>query len=145
MDIREECTIEIEDNLYEAFTETDLPYTEFKLKHFERTPVDPVGIDLMPCVLILEGEDNIKKRTNRTYAGFPVSRAFELMVEVWDFDRVKVKSMYFTARKAVLKKGGTLLNGAIREDKVFGPFTALPEGALGMRIVFELVYEDKEL
>lgn len=144
---REKCVTEVQDRVTKYLTDPKtIPFPGFELMHSELTPVDPVGIELMPCVLFLEGEDEISRRTSRTHAGYPVSRIFSLLIEVWAIERSTVVSMYKTIRKAIFENGaGKLPDGAIREEKAIGPFTAMPEGAIGIRTIYEITYEDKQL
>ena len=144
---REKCVTEIQNRVTNYLTDPEtIPFPEFTLMHSELTPVDPVGTNLMPCVLFLEGEDEISRRSSRTHAGYPVSRVFSFLIEVWSVDRATVVGMYKTIRKAIFDDGaGKLPDGAIREEKAIGPFTSMSEGAIGIRTVYEVTYEDKQI
>ena len=142
---RDNAVTEIMDRTNEGITGENLPYPDFELKHLELTPVNPVGRNQMPCVLFFEDIDTIIKRTKRDPVGFPLVRTLNLIVELWDFDTVKVKQLYLAVRKSILANGGDLGCATAIETKNIGPFTALQEGAIGMRIILDVTYIDKNL
>ena len=151
MENREIAIKDVAEAVYVAFTEkSEEVYTDFQLKHFELTPIESVTADLMPCVLLLEGEDTVKNRSSRGYLGYPLRRSFDLLGEVWVHDatdpREKVLAMYRAFRRAALPTSGTLPGGsAIREMQALGPFSETHEGSLGMRIILEILYVDNNL
>jgi len=126
-------------------------YDGFVLQHFELTPVEQVGVNQMPCILLLEGEDKIVNRSKRDFLGYPLTRSFELHTEVWipyqDNMRRNLLSFYQSVRQCVLKQSGKLdQNGSfVRERNVLGPYSEPNKGSLGMRILLEIIYKDNNL
>jgi len=151
MQRREEAIKDVADRVYKHFTSPDtVVYDGFQLKHFELTPIESVNASMMPCILFLEGDDVIQRRSNRTHLGYPLTRAFSLMGEVWvhadEDSRAKVLAMYKEFRNSAFPISGKLEGGAaIRETQVLGPFAETHEGSIGMRITMEIIYEDNNL
>lgn len=151
MQKRELAVKDVAELVYSHFTDPDVTiYDGFTLGHFELTPIESVNAAMMPCVLLLEGDDTIKRRSNRNHLGYPLTRAFHLMGEVWVNDlenaREKVLAMYRALRNSAMPSTGRLPSGAaIREVEVLGPFAEVHEGSLGMRITMEIIYEDNNL
>lgn len=154
MENRDYAVETIAGRLYSYFSDSsnnDSVYPGFELKHFELTPVEPVTEDLMPCILLLEGQDKIINRSRRDHLGYPLTRSFELHVEVWvprseNNMREQVVSFYRSARQCVFKNGGRLSDSAgFRETEVMGPYSEPRIGSLGMRILMEIIYKDNNL
>ncbi len=147
---REEAIKDIAERVYKHFSDpTVVIYPGFTLQHFELTPMESVDASMMPCILFLEGEDRITRRSTRTHLGYPLTRAFELLGEVWthgDNARENILSMYRAFRQVALPITGKLPGGAaVRETQVLGPFAEVHEGSIGMRITMEIIYEDNNL
>ena len=147
---REIAIKDVADRIYKHFTNPNVEvYEGFELKHFELTPIESIYASMMPCILLLEGEDTITQRSNRGHLGYPLTRTFDLMGEVWvhggDY-REKVLAMYREFRQAAFPISGILSGGsAIRESHVLGPFAETHEGSIGMRITMEIIYKDNNL
>lgn len=147
---KEESIKNVAETVYQHFIDTDTDvYDGFQLKHFELTPIESINAAMMPCVLLLEGSDVIKKRSTRSHVGYPLTRAFSLWGEVWVHGtnaREKVLAMYREFRKAAIPSTGRLPSGAaIQESELLGPFAETHEGSLGMRITMDIIYEDNNL
>ena len=119
-------------------------YNSLSLKKVMRHPSKAVDENDLPCVLIMEGDDEIVKRSGRDYLGYGCLRSLDVIVECWDFvESGDVRNIYEAVRTAVLANKGTLLQGVmIRENKAVGPFNLGIPNVLGMRVVFGLTYKD---
>lgn len=144
MENRDDAVLEIMERIHNELTNNP-PYKDFQLVHFELTPVDPIGTDNMPAVLVFEDEDVIIKRATRNNLGFPLVRSLSLMVEVWDLDKTRVKQLYRSVRKGMLKNEGRLDNASIIEKKTVGPFSSGRDGTMGMRLITDITYNENEL
>lgn len=136
-DIRELIGVEIEKRLSPLFS-------SYPLNYFMRNPDETVIKTHMPCVLIMEGEDSIKSYSQRTYAGYPCKRDFEVFVEVWDLKDGDVRDLKKQSLALALgNASGVLLNNVtVREKKTIGPFNFGLPGVEGMRIILEISYKD---
>lgn len=117
----------------------------YNLKQVMRLPSRAVDENDMPCVLILEGNDNIIKRSGRDYLGYGCQRSLDVIVECWDFvtGTGNVRNIYENVRTLVLANKGVLLQGVfVREERAEGPFNAGIPNVLGMRAIFSLTYKD---
>lgn len=118
-------------------------YNSLSLKNVMRVPSRAIDEDDMPCILIMEGDDDIVNRSSRDFIGYPCKRKLDVIVECWDLASGNVRNICLEARKAVLASKGVLLNGVvINESKTVGPFNLGVPNMLGMRIIFNLFYKD---
>jgi len=121
-------------------------YNTVPLKNLLRLPDRIVDSADMPCVLIMEGDDVITKRSTGNYLGYPCSRVSNVIIECWDLSSGNVRNIKDEVLRVVLAEKGVLLQGVlIREQKTIGPFNLGIPKILGMRIVFELSYIDNGL
>lgn len=134
---RENGLIEVENRL--------LPLMgTYPLVYFQRSPARTVGVDDMPCLLILEQDDEIIKRTSRTNIGYPVYRTLEVIVEVWDLESGDVRDLRDQVVGLLFVNDGVLSEGTIvRETKTLGPFNLGIPDVLGMRLVCNMSYQDE--
>jgi len=137
MEKRTEGLTEIYDRLKPLFVSYPLTFLDI-------SPDFKVEAISIPAVIIIEGTDEIQKRTQRTYLGYPAKRQLEVIIECWDNTLDAVRSLYQEARSAVLANSGILIPDEviIREDKVIGPFNLDIPNIKGMRIIFLMTYED---
>lgn len=122
-------------------------FTTYPLVRLDRTPADSAEKDDMPCIFLIEGEDSIVKRSSRNFVGYPCHRLLQVIVEVWVLGKsgnaAVVRPLYNEARKAILATDGVLLSGVvIREGKAIGPFNLGVPGTVGMRVFFNMGYQD---
>jgi len=144
MDIRDNAVTDIIERIYNEVTNNP-PYDQFELCHMELTPVDPIGVNSMPAILLFEDEDSIIKRATHNNLGFPLIRTLSLMIEVWDLDKDRVKKLYKSTRKGALSNGGLLTKANVVEKKTVGPYSSGRDGTMGIRLVLEIVYTETEL
>ncbi len=127
--------------------------TPMGLASFKRTPTRPAQIEDCPCVFMLEGVDNIFKRTSRNQLGFPAQRSLEVIVELVVDKSVTpdIKSLFLELRKSVFKiidsdpaeySSRIANNLFIHENRTEGPIGyGLPDIKV-MRLVLDLIYTD---
>jgi len=136
MDLRELGMAEIMNRL-------DPLFELYPLKFLKRVPTERVTSQHMPCVLLLEGDDNIIKRHTGNYTGYPAQRVFNPIIEVWDLESGNVQNLRKQTLQMVLANNGLLVDKVIlRESKTIGPFNLDEPGVLGMSVTFEMVYTD---
>lgn len=130
--------------------------TSLGLSSFKRTPTDPLNSEDLPCVVMLEGTDNIFKRASRNKLGYPAQRDLEVIVElvVNKVDTPDIKALFRELRKTVFK----VRNDNPDAEPVYSPIIAddvfinenRTEGPVGyglpdikvMRLVLDLIYTD---
>ena len=97
----------------------------------------------MPCVIVMQGEDKIVKRSTRNYLGYPCGRELIIVVECWDHSSGSVSTIRDTILEAILQNSGILIPKVlIREQKQIGPFNLGVPKVLGIRMYFEMNYTD---
>jgi len=123
------------------------------LATFKRTPTRPAQLDDLPCVFMLEGADNIFKRSSRGALGYPANRSVEVIIElVVNKTVTDIKSVFPELRKSVFKDRGSsdpvvynprvADNTFIQENRTEGPIGyGLPDIKV-MRLVLDLIYTD---
>jgi hypothetical protein len=144
-----------EDGLLEIYERIKSNRTELGLTSFKRTPTEPINDKDMPCLIMLEGNDNIVTHSSKTNAGYPVRRALEVTLELITSKSTDIKAMLRNLRKVVFTERGSdppFYNGRlcandrtgfIQESRTEGPNGyGLPD-VLGMRLVLDLVYTDE--
>lgn len=121
---------------------------------FKRTPTRPSTPDDLPCVFMLEGDDNIIKRASRNQLGYPSKRVLEVTIElvVNKVATPDIKGLLLELRKTVFKIRGTdpveyspriAENVFINENRQEGPTGyGLPD-INAMRLVLDLIYTDE--
>ena len=143
-----------EDALLELYTRIKANKTEIGLKSFKRTPTEPINDKDMPCLVMLEGNDNIMSHSSKNNTGYPVRRALSVTLELITTKKTDIKTMLRILRKVVFTERGSdppfynarlFLDGRaalIQENRTEGPNGyGLPD-VLGMSLVLELVYSD---
>jgi len=116
------------------------------LKKVLRLPDRQIDSSDMPCILIMEGEDKINKRSSRGFLGYPLMRSLSVIVECWDHSSGNVENIKKEALEAIQFNSGVLIDQVlIREEKTIGPFNLGVPRILGIRIVFEMSYIDNGL
>ena len=120
---------------------------------FKRTPTRPSKSEDLPCIFMLEGIDEIIKRTSRGKLGYPYNRVLEVTLELVVDKNVTpdIKSVFNELRKTVFKTRGSdpavygpeLLDGvSIFENRAEGPIGyGLPDIKV-MRLILDLNYID---
>ena len=144
-----------EDGLLEIYERIKSNRTELGLTSFKRTPTEPINDKDMPCLIMLEGNDNIVTHSSKTNAGYPVRRALEVTLELITSKSTDIKAMLRNLRKVVFTERGSdppfynarlFSDGRpalIQENRTEGPNGyGLPD-VLGMRLVLDLVYTDE--
>jgi len=119
-------------------------YNSLKLKTIMRAPSRSIDENDIPCILVMEGDDSIFKRIQRNNLGYPCKRSLQIVVECWDYATPgDVRNIIEEARKRVLESNGVLVKGiTILEQKMVGPYNMAIPKLLGMRIIFEMYYDD---
>jgi len=138
MDKRELGLLEIYNRIKDAKTSGDLV-----VKSFQRNPTVPVNLQDLPCIFMVEGEDEIHKRSSRNPLGYPAERTLEVLLELIVDGATDIRRLFKDLRIAVLKKGAIVAtNTFIREIRTEGPTGyGLPD-VLGIRFVLSLSYMD---
>jgi len=113
------------------------------IKSFQRSPTIPVNEVDLPCVFMVEGDDEIVKRSSRNPLGYPAERNLEVILELVARGSADIRKLYKDLRVAVLKDGAIVTtNTFIREIRTEGPTGyGLPD-VLGIRFVLSLTYMD---
>jgi len=122
------------------------------LTTFKRAPTRPATLEDLPCVFMLEGADNIFKRSSRGALGYPARRSLEVIIElVVNKTATDIKSVYRELRKSVFKVRGSdpvkynprvADDTFINENRTEGPIGyGLPDIKV-MRLVLDLIYID---
>lgn len=111
---------------------------------FQRSPTVPVNTVDMPCVFMIEGEDEIVKRASRDIFGYPAERNLEIVLELIVQGSADIRKLHKDLRIAVLKDGASVTtNTFIREVRTEGPTGyGLPD-VLGIRFVLSMTYMDE--
>lgn len=118
-------------------------YISLSLKNVLRVPSRAIDEKDVPCILIMESDDNIVHRSGRDFIGYPCKREFDVVVECWDFATGDVSNICEQVRKVILVNKGNLLTGVIiNEKKTIGPFNLGVPNILGKRVVFTMIYKD---
>ena len=143
-----------EDSLLELYERIKDNRISLGLTSFKRTPTNPIQDSDMPCVIMLEGIDNIIEHSKRSNSGYPVKRALEVTLEIITSKSTDIKSLLRNLRKVVFTERGTdppvynarLISaertGFIQEDRTEGPTGYGLPNILGMSLVLNLVYTD---
>lgn len=110
-------------------------------------PTEPFNPDLIPGVILFEGEDVITKRRSSQYIGYPATREMNLIIETWAAEEnpmnAALKALYQKVRSTVFVTNGVLLKGVtLREEKTIGPYSYNTPGIVGIQLVCKLGYVD---
>jgi hypothetical protein len=117
MDKREEGLLEIYARIKAAKDAETLV-----VKSFQRNPTVPVDLADLPCIFMVEGEDEIVKRSSRNPFGYPAERVLEVVLELIVEGTADIRKLYKDLRIAVLKDGAIVAtNTLIREIRTEGP------------------------
>lgn len=143
-----------ETGLLEIYERIKADRVALGLQSFKRTPTEPSQFDDLPCVFMLEGPDNIFKRSSRGKLGYPAQRILELEIElvVNKVNTPNIKSLFYDLRRTVFKvrkDDEEIEYSPIIADDVFinenrqeGPIGyGLPDIKV-MRLVLDLIYTD---
>jgi len=118
---------------------------------FRRTPTSPVTKEMLPCIHMFEGTDNIVKHGSRNKTGYPANRVLEVPIEIITPSGVDIKSMYNGVRRALFTERGSspvafnpilAPNTFINENRTEGPTGYGLEDFISMVLVLDLVYTD---
>lgn len=118
---------------------------------FQRTPTVPVKEEDLPAIFLLEDDDEVVKPSARNEFGYPATRKLEITIEVIiktvdDADETEtIGYMAKLVRASILKDGAHLANSkttAIREVRTEGPTGYGLPGVIGLKLVFEIIYDD---
>ncbi len=143
-----------EDALLELYERIKVNRVDLGLVSFKRTPTNPISDSDMPCVIMLEGVDNIIEHGTRNNSGYPVRRALEVTLELITTKDTAIKTTLRSLRKAVFTERGTdppvysarlvpnTRTGFISESRTEGPTGYGLPNVLGMSLVLDLVYTD---
>ena len=143
-----------EDSLQELYERIKANRVDLGIASFKRTPTNPIDDSDMPCIIMLEGVDNIVAHSSKNSAGYPVRRALEVTLELITTKSIDIKSLLRNLRRIVFTERDTdppVYNaklvpsgrtGFIQESRTEGPTGyGLPD-VLGMSLVLDLVYTD---
>jgi len=143
-----------EDSLTELYERIKANRTELGLASFKQTPTEPIKDDDLPCVVMIEGVDNVIVHSSKNNAGYPVRRVLEVTLELITTKDTEIKTLLRDLRRIVFTERNTdppvynarLLpsgrTGSIQESRTEGPTGyGLPD-ILGMSLVLDLVYTD---
>lgn len=119
------------------------------LKGFRRTPTRPIDENYLPCIFMIEGNDQITEHSSRVSAGYPSKRVLEVIFEiVVHKSKTDIKQLYRDVRSVVLKsnehRGNVLADGTafLLEIRTEGPTGyGLPDVS-GMSLVLAMSYTD---
>ena len=119
---------------------------------FKRTPTRPVQESDLTCVLMIEGNDIIVKKSSRSTTGYPASRLLEVTIEVIAKKEIDVRtitrnlrSVIFTDRITGNPSSIIAKNVFINENRTEGPMGFGMPNVVGIRLVLDLVYTDDGL
>ena len=134
------------DEIAQRITDAKVP---LGLKGFRRTPTRPVDEKYLPCIFMIEGNDEITSHSARSALGYPSKRAMEVIIEVIAHkSTTDIKQLYRDVRSVVLKsneyRGNVMADGAtfILEIRTEGPVGyGLPD-VIGMSLVLAMSYTD---
>lgn len=132
-----------EQGLLEIYNRVKNVKDAFGIKAFFRAPTDPITQEVLPCIFMIEDNDEIQEYTARGGTGYPAKRKLEVvleMVAVRDYD---IKQLYRDVRTAVFTGGPLVAEGTfIREIRAEGPAGYDLPDVIGMRLVLALFYND---
>ena len=143
-----------EDSLLELYERIKVNREDLGLASFKRTPTVPIADTNMPCVVMLEGTDNIVAHSSKNSAGYPVRRALEVTLELITTKDTNIKTMLKDLRRIAFTERGTdppaysarlvpkERTGFIQESRTEGPTGYGLPNVLGMSLVLDLVYTD---
>ena len=116
---------------------------------FKRTPTKPVQKSDLTCILMIEGDDVIIKKSSRSTTGYPAQRLLEVTIEVIGLKTVDIKTItrllrtvVFTDRVTNQPSSIVAENVFINENRTEGPMGFGMPNVIGMRLVLDLVYTD---
>ena len=119
---------------------------------FKRIPTRPVQESDLTCVLMIEGNDIIVKKSSRSTTGYPASRLLEVTIEVIAKKEIDVRtitrnlrSVIFTDRITGNPSSIIAKNVFINENRTEGPMGFGMPNVVGIRLVLDLVYTDDGL
>jgi hypothetical protein len=139
MEKRELALIELEERIKPLFG-------AYPLNYFKRNPSTKIDESKIPAVIIMEGIDNIIKRSRRDPLGYPVERDFNVIIEAWDYDYDNggdVKDLRKQILRLALVNDGKLITGVhVKEKQTSGPDNLGIPGILGMQVVLQMFYVD---
>ncbi|MDP8268257.1 MAG: hypothetical protein P9L97_05960 [Candidatus Tenebribacter davisii] len=122
------------------------------LNSFKRTPTVPVKESDLTCVLMIEGEDMIIKKSSRGTTGYPATRLLTVTIEVIAEKTIDVKQItrdlrgvIFTDRVTGNPSSIVADNVFIHENRMEGPMGFGLPGIIGMRLILDLIYTDNGL
>lgn len=110
-----------------------------------RWPDAAPGEKDMPCVLIIEADDEIVKRSSGNGLGYPLKREFITIVETWyvKTSDLNIREKEKQIKYKILEGNGALIKGvSIREKKTVGPINGAIAQLIGMRTFYEIRYTD---
>lgn len=120
------------------------------LDSFKRTPTKPVKKEDLTCVLMIEGNDSIIKKSMRSATGYPATRLLEVTIEVIAKEDIDVRtimkdlrSVIFTDRVTDQPSSRIAENVFINENRTEGPMGFGLPNVIGMRFILDLVYTDE--
>lgn len=128
---------------------------EIGLATLKRVPLlNPIDSKDYPCLLLIENEDKIEKKSSSGICGYPMRRQLELVLELVARHGVDVKAMMRLIRRAIVT--GTTVTGSpplpvpnsdafILESYIAGPTNFNIPDTIGMQLAFSLHYKDELL
>jgi len=135
MDLREISVIEIEKRVKD--NKVLLSITTCR-----RMPGPAITSAHCPAVLIVEGEDNVVKTTNRNQSIYPARRQVEIILEIITTISYDIKKLYRDVRSVVVSNAVVADNCFIAEIRTEGPNGYDLPDIKGMRLVLLLTYTD---
>jgi len=123
---------------------------ELGLSSFKYTPTPPLREEMLPAVFLSEGTDIPVKPNSRGKLIYPCTRRLEISLEIVDLNRNAVWDLFLNTRKTVFTGEGENVidpvlfeTSFISENRTEGPLGYQLPGAIGMRLVLDLIYTDK--
>ena len=150
-DIKEQSIVEIENRILNA-------KSLIGLKAFYRNNDILISKENVPCVKLIEGNDEIKEYSSRGNAGYPARRLLEIDVQIISIDQndrgASIKNLFLIVRRAIfcVKVDGAYVptpslarNSYIREIRSVGPLPYETQGLIGIVLTIGLNYVDDKL
>ena len=136
MELREESIVEVEKRIKDA-------RVALGLMTCKRSPTSAINSNHCPAVIIVEGPDNIIKKSSRGTSIYPARRGLELVLEIVTTLGYDVKKLYRDVRSVVLQNPVVADNCYIEEIRTEGPDGYDLPDIQGMRLILLLTYTDQ--
>lgn len=135
MELREVSIVEVVQRIKDA-------RVALGLATCKRVPTSAITASNCPAILVIEGEDNIVKKSSRTNSIYPARRNLELVLEIITILGYDIKKLYREVRSVILQNPVVAENCFIEEIRTEGPNGYDLPDIQGMRLVLSLTYTD---